>query len=166
MLNKHQFPSFSLSPCHPQPRGATCTGRKHEKACSVGFYWQIPKNNNLFHFPQAPSYPHCDSKARLKSAPGHWNTRQSDNPHHGPIQCSAGGNQVLLGILKSPRAQRPWLLFSSFLSFVVEHLGRGAGSVLALVRGPLSPGCVSPIPAMSEPIRGHSAEAFEGVIGL
>lgn len=76
------------------------------------------------------------------------------------------GNQVLLGVLRSTLAQRPWLLFSSFLSFVVEHLGRSAGSVLALVRGPLSPGCVSPIPAMSEPIRGHSAEAFEGVIGL
>ena len=63
-------------------------------------------------------------------------------------------------------AQRPWLPFSSFLSFVVEHLGHSAGSVLALMVGPLSPRCASAIPAMSEPIRGHFAEAFEGVIGL
>lgn len=42
----------------------------------------MPKNNNFLHFPQAPSYPQCDCKARLKSADGHWNTPSQINPHH------------------------------------------------------------------------------------
>lgn len=61
-----------------------------------------------------------------------------------------------------PKALAPF----QFISFVVERLGHSAGSVLALMLEPLSLCCVSAIPAMSEPISGHSAEAFEGVIGL
>lgn len=84
LVNINSLPSPSRSPSLPHHCGATCAGRKREKACSVGFYWQMSKNNNFLPFPQAPSYPQCDCKARFKRAHSHWHTPQSDNPHH---QC-------------------------------------------------------------------------------
>lgn len=138
--------------------------KKRREGLLSSFYWQMSKNTKLL-YPPAPTYPSRWQQSQMNKYPGHWNMPLSNNQYHWsypgePCFCCSRrrGTRCSWESWDPPLAQRPWA-FSSFLS-LWEHLSI-AGSVLALMLGPLSPCCASLIPAMSEPIRGHFAEALK-----